>query len=153
MAQSDAEKNWIRGTHLGVAITGEDIVLDGGVFRDCRFDACRLHYDGGMLPVLTGCHFNDCTWLFGGAAANTLTMLSALNQGGFDVIVERTLAAIRSGTIARPAPVEQASTPGRRRVIDLGFGQFPVPKVLRRSAARPTGGSGPGRHDKKGHDT
>lgn len=136
MMQSDAGETWVRGSHLGVSFTGEDILLDGGVFRDCRFEACRLHYDGGVLPVLMGCHFADCGWLFGGAAANTLSMLSALNQGGFDGVVERTLEAIRSGAVAMPAPADTASGRPRRRVIDLGFGRFPVPRVLRRPPER-----------------
>ncbi|SDU48310.1 hypothetical protein [Stappia sp. ES.058] len=152
MTQSDAGESWVRGTHLGVALTGEDIVLDGGVFRDCRFNACRLHYDGGMLPVLTGCHFDDCSWLFGGPAANTLSILSALNQGGFDAVVERTVAAIRSGAIGVPAPAEQPAERGRRRVIDLGFGQFPVPRVLRRSRPRPIDGPDSGGQDTEGRE-
>lgn len=133
MTQSDAGATWIRGSHLGVSFTGEDVLLDGGVFRDCRFEACRLHYDGGALPVLTGCHFADCGWFFGGAAADTLSMLSALRQGGFDQVVDSTLDAIRSGAVAMPTAAEPANGGPRRRVIDLGFGRFPVPRVLRRA--------------------
>jgi hypothetical protein len=136
MTQSDAGETWISGSHLGVSFTGEDILLDGGVFRDCRFEACRLHYDGGTIPVLSGCHFADCGWLFGGPAANTLSMLSALNRGGFDGVVERTLDAIRSGAVAMPAPTETANSGLRSRVIDLGFGKFPVPRLLRRPSQR-----------------
>jgi hypothetical protein len=136
MMQSAAGETWVRGSHLGVSFTGEDILLDGGVFRDCRFEACRLHYDGGALPVLTGCHFADCGWFFGGAAANTLSMLAALRHGGFDRIVDSTLDAIRSGEVAMPVATEPANGGPRRRVIDLGFGRFPVPRVLRRSPER-----------------
>lgn len=128
-------------SHQGVTFSGEDIRLDGAAYRACVFRDCRMRYEGGPLPVLEGCDFVGCSWAFDGAAANTLLMLGALNQGGFAPVVEATLAAIRSGDVlATPAqPATAARSPGAR-VIDLGFGRFPVPRLRR----RPVTGNGEG---------
>ena len=134
MGQAVAGQTRVTGAHAGVSFTSEEILLDGGAFHDCSFERCHLHYDGGVLPVLSGCRFSDCAWFFGDAAADTLTMLAALNQGGFSAMVERTLEAVRSGAVLEQAPADTRPTGRRGRAIDLGFGQFPVPRVLHRPA-------------------
>lgn len=142
MAQAVSGTQRVAGAHAGVSFAGEEILLDGGAFRDCSFERCHLHYDGGTLPVLTGCRFSDCAWFFGEAAADTLAMLAALNQGGFSAMVERTLEGVRSGAVLAPAPADTRPAGRRRRSIDLGFGQFPVPRVLHRPAAAGAAGAG-----------
>ncbi|WP_417772020.1 hypothetical protein [Stappia sp.] len=123
------------GSHRGRVFRGETVVVDGGEFRDCAFENCRLVYRGGAIPVISGCRFHDCGWSFAEAAANTLAMLAGLNQGGFTDLIGATLEGIRSGAAlssAAEAPVKGASAGRRERVIDLGFGVFPVPRIVRR---------------------
>lgn len=117
-------------SHTGISFSGEDIRLDGAVYRACVFRDCRMVYQGGPLPVLEGCQFIDCGWSFDGAAANTLMMLGALNHGGLAPLVEATLAAIRNGSVLAQPAEGPARTPGAR-VIDLGFGRFPIPRLRR----------------------
>ncbi len=132
MGQAVSGDMRVAGTHTGMSFAGEEVLLDGGAFRDCSFERCHLHYDGGALPVLSGCRFTDCAWFFGEAAADTLTMLAALRQGGFSAMVENTLEAVRSGAVLRDADSGTRPTGARRRAIDLGFGRFPVPRIVRR---------------------
>lgn len=143
MEQAGAGETRVTGAHAGVSFAGEEILLDGGAFRDCSFERCHLHYDGGALPVLTGCRFSDCAWFFGDAAADTLAMLAALNQGGFSAMVERTLDGVRSGAVLNRAPPGTRPAGRRGRAIDLGFGQFPVPRVLRRAIPAGVAPAGP----------
>jgi len=146
----------VRGTHSGTRFHGRTVILDGGAFRDCSFEACRIVYCGGELPVLQGCRFANCGWAFSEAAANTLTMLTALHQGGFEGVVEPTLEAIRSGALAAgPSSATGGRTgesaggetaggeaPARARTIDLGFGVFPIPRIVHRARSARTSPAG-----------
>ncbi|MCA1299078.1 hypothetical protein [Stappia indica] len=131
-----------RAPHRGVTFQDREVLLDGGAFHGCVFIRCHMVYEGGVPPVLSGCHFEGCRWGFAGAAANTLLMLGALRQGGFEAVVDRTLAAIHDGSVLNsPAAEAVASTMNvsssatGRGAIDLGFGTFPIPRILRRRQA------------------
>ncbi|WP_349359167.1 hypothetical protein [Stappia sp.] len=147
-----SDPNPVRGTHHGARFHGRTVIVDGGAFRDCSFESCRIVYCGGALPVLQGCRFADSRWTFSGEAANTLTMLTALHQGGFGGVVEPTLEAIRSGALAAGLPAATAApegdtarggSPARARTIDLGFGVFPIPRIVRRPRSDRTPPAGP----------
>lgn len=82
---------------------GETFRLDGLDARGCKFTDCRFIYGGGTPPQLHGNHFvDDCTFAFDGAAANTLSLLSAFYQDGFRPLIESTIANIRAGSTQPP---------------------------------------------------
>ena len=123
--------------HRGETFRDAEILVDGRAFEGCAFERCRLVYGGGVTPVINGCRFSDCAWTFSDAAADTLAMLAGLHQGGFAPMVEATLEAVRKGAVTRhPAapPAEERGAP--QRMIDLGFGRFPVPRIVVRGSGR-----------------
>ncbi|MAA97184.1 MAG: hypothetical protein CMN86_02710 [Stappia sp.] len=124
--------------HRGETFRDAEILVDGRAFEGCAFERCRLVYAGGATPVINGCRFSDCAWTFSGGAADTLAMLAGLHQGGFAPMVEATLEAVRKGAVAsRPAaPAAEGGGGKAQRMIDLGFGRFPVPRVLVRGPGR-----------------
>ena len=122
-----------------------DVHLDGGHFQNCRFVSCQMTFGGGALPSLQGCHFDGCSWHFVGAAANTLQLLTALKGGGFEMVVADVLSGIEAGRFAGPpeknndeareqrlADKEEIGSAGKD-MIDLGFGKFPIPKIVRKA--------------------
>ena len=63
-------------------------------------------YRGGTIPVVTGCHFDDCRWQFEDAAERTLVFLRAMFHGlgtGGRQLVESTLNQIRTPPISLTA--------------------------------------------------
>lgn len=64
--------------HAARAFTAENVHVDGATFIDCEFDRAILVYAGGELPVISGCHFHDCTWKFEAHAQRTLAYLKLL---------------------------------------------------------------------------
>lgn len=120
----------VRSVHRGETFRQAVLRVDGRHFDGCRFEGCRLVYGGGVTPIITACQFDNCSWSFADGAANTLAMLAGLAQGGFAPVVEPTLEAIRTATLQ----VSQAGPAGSpQRFIDLGFGTFPVPRVVMRN--------------------
>jgi len=81
---------------------GVTISLDGGSFYGCTFERCKLDFRGLLPVILDACQFNNCTWEFGGPAANTVGFLSALFKAGARDLVDGTLRCIRG---------EQATSP------------------------------------------
>jgi hypothetical protein len=53
----------------------ERIILDGNEFSGCMFNECDINYDGGTMLIGEGCTFQQCHWVFGGAAHNTIEVL------------------------------------------------------------------------------
>jgi hypothetical protein len=88
----------------GQTFKGLKIVLDGGTFKNCKFDECTLIF-GGLLPItLDGCTLAaTCKWEFSGAAKETLMFLKAMHAGGAKAMVDATFDAIRSGQLAAVA--------------------------------------------------
>ena len=67
----------------GVNYNHETVELDGEIFSNCEFRACRLLYSGGEPPVFAGCRFDGCDWKYDDAAARTLAHLKLVwNVGG-----------------------------------------------------------------------
>ena len=80
-------------------------ILDGNVYRKCRFERCRLVYRGGQLPEMADCFFNECTWTFDDAADRTLIFLKNIFHGmgnGGKQIVQQTFDNIRKPPGAVP---------------------------------------------------
>lgn len=131
-------ENPVQGAFSGETFHTETVLLDGSEFRGCTFKDCRLVYSGGALPILSGCGFERCRWAFGEEAGRTLSFLSALHAGGFSSLVEETLSAILDGSLStvsegsrqeEPASAERSGSISDR--IDLGFGVFPVPRIVK----------------------
>ncbi len=73
----------------------EPINLDDNTYIGCKFNRCEVIYSGGGLPNLTNNAFNDCSWTFDGAAARTISLMSALYEGGLKSVIENTFGNIR----------------------------------------------------------
>jgi hypothetical protein len=128
--------------HEGRSFDNARIDLDGAAFRNCRFTGCEMVYSGGQPPEITGCHFDDCSWSFGGSAALTLGFLSAMHGGGFADLVERTFEMARQGRFADlPASAAGSATPaGPVEKSDAADRDHPlmfrIPRVLKRPLRR-----------------
>ena len=57
------------------------IPIDGVRFEDCTFARTKLIYYGERPVEFSGCTFDSCTWVFEGAANETLQFLSTLSLG------------------------------------------------------------------------
>jgi len=84
--------------------TFEDITvcLDGSPFYGCTFRRCKLQLSALLPNFLVGCNFDNCTWEFGGPAANTVAFMTALYRAGARDLIHGTFRAIRG---------EQATSP------------------------------------------
>jgi hypothetical protein len=78
----------------------ETVALDGEVFSDCEFRACRMIYGGGEPPVFDDCRFNDCEWKFEGPAADTLAYLKLVWAVGGKAPVQALIKEI-TGAVGR----------------------------------------------------
>jgi hypothetical protein len=74
--------------HAAKAFTTETVHLDGQIFFDCEFKQCRMIYEGGEIPIFTGCHFDSCDWRTEGAAGRTMTFLRFLNSSGNQNLID-----------------------------------------------------------------
>ena len=80
-----------------VIFNHETVILDGELFSDCEFRACRLTYAGGDLPVFEGCRFEACDWKFEGPAARTLAHLKLIWGAGGKGQVQAMIKEITGG--------------------------------------------------------
>jgi len=86
------------------------ILLDGADLEDCQVENCELLYEGGALPRMVRCTFDNSSFRFGGSAERTvffLVNLIANGQGG-EVVVEQIFKDIRR----MAASVKKESTRG-----------------------------------------
>jgi hypothetical protein len=81
----------------GVSYNHQTVLLDGEVFADCDFAACRMIYSGGEPPRFDGCRFDGCDWKFEEGAAHTLSFLKLMWGVGAKAAVQ---AAIKEITVA-----------------------------------------------------
>jgi hypothetical protein len=72
------------------------VELDNNEFIGCKFEECDLLYGGGTPPALVNCSFGRFRVSFKGAAADTLSFITALYHGGFKPVIEATFDNIRS---------------------------------------------------------
>ncbi len=78
----------------GVSYNHQTVALDGEVFSDCDFAACRLVYSGGKPPQFNSCRFDACEWKFDEAAADTLSYLKLMWSVGAKAAVQTTIKEI-----------------------------------------------------------
>ncbi len=126
-----AEAPRVQGAYQDKAFLDRDVMLDNSRFVNCRFERCAFVYSGGTMPVLSGCNFESCTWNFAGAAANTISLLSGLYNGGFAGMVEATFSHIRQGSMiaqAEQTAADQVTSPphGIRTIPGL-----PGPRLIK----------------------
>lgn len=85
---------------VGASYNHETVLMDGVVFRDCSFQACRLIFSGSRAPVFEYCRFADCEWVFEGFAAEALSCLTAMWGAGarqaVQTMVERVVRSERA---------------------------------------------------------
>jgi hypothetical protein len=78
----------------GVSYNHQTVQLDGEVFSDCQFAACRMVYAGGEPPQFEACQFDGCDWKFEEAAAHTLSYLKLMWSVGAKAAVQGTIKEI-----------------------------------------------------------
>jgi hypothetical protein len=82
-------------TFENTSFSNQRVDLDNSVFIGCRFEKCNLVYKGGKPPSLVNCSFGEFRISFEGAAADTLSFITALYHGGFKPVIETTFDNIR----------------------------------------------------------
>lgn len=83
----------------------ERIELGENEFRGCRFESCRLVYDGSAGVRIQDCSFEDTRLELVDAAGNTLSFLQNIFHGFGDdgrLVVENFFDQIREGRIGQP---------------------------------------------------
>lgn len=75
--------------------TGKRIPLDGTQFVNCTFEKCVLVFRGEDGTAMQGCQIHETGFVFEGSAAKTIELMAAMHQGGFQEMVEATIATIR----------------------------------------------------------
>ncbi len=76
-------------------VTKETVDLDDGDYENCIFEECQMVYSGGALLRLVGCTFDNCSWVFDGAAGRTIRLMGALYRAGAGAMIEVTFEKIR----------------------------------------------------------
>jgi hypothetical protein len=66
------------------------VELDGNEFASCTFINCTLVFSASAPVTLVGSNFDDCSWTFEGAAANTVGFMRLLYHGGGKQLIEDT---------------------------------------------------------------
>lgn len=81
--------------HLECVFVGQRVAICGQRFERCLFKNCELVFDGGPTH-LVGNDFDGCSWSFEGAAANTLTFVSAMCAGSpeFGMMIAKSIGFI-----------------------------------------------------------
>lgn len=88
--------------HEDEAFVREEIDLGDDQFVRCRFDECRLIYDGSPGVEIRDCEFDETRLELTGEAGNTLSFLQNIYHGfGEDgrKVVENLFEQIRQGRI------------------------------------------------------
>ena len=81
---------------IGQTYTNLTIYLDGGTFKDCKFQKCHIVYNGLQGVSLIGCEFGEgVTWAFEGPANNISVFLTALYASGATQLIENFFQRIR----------------------------------------------------------
>lgn len=80
-------------------LSNQEVRLDGNEFLGCHFENCTMVYGGGPPPTLNSCSFVNVKWSFSDAASNTVNFMTALYHGageGGRKLIEQTFENIRS---------------------------------------------------------
>jgi hypothetical protein len=86
---------------------GQTVNLDGNRFVNCRFQDCQLVFYAYEPVSFDRCVFDECDWVFEGAADIMLSFLTALYHGlgksGQD-LVELIFDSVRNGSFVATTP-------------------------------------------------
>jgi hypothetical protein len=88
--------------HNGQTFKGTEISLDGNTYTGCTFQGCNLMIGGAQPFHLRACKVLNCTYGFRGPALRTIHTLHLLYQTGEVGIVEGLFNQIRTGPIRPP---------------------------------------------------
>jgi hypothetical protein len=91
--------------HEDEVFVQDRIELGENEFRNCRFESCRLVYDGSPGVRIQNCEFEDTRLELTDEAGNTLSFLQNIFHGfGEDgqAVVENFFDQIREGRIGQP---------------------------------------------------
>lgn len=91
---------------MGSVFKKVQVHLDNVHYKKCTFDECLMIYSATGPVGLTGCTLNECTWTFQGAAAETISFLTAFYKMS-PQLVEQTFENIRSGKHQPVAPPDE----------------------------------------------
>ncbi len=100
--------------HSGKTMTDATEVIDGNRYVDCRFENCKMVFRGGEIPLITGCHFENCQWQFDDAAERTLLFMRQLYHGmgaGGAQLIEATMAQLRQPITPAQMPTQPPAPP------------------------------------------
>ena len=84
------------------SFSNQEINLDGNEFLGCKFNKCKVVYQGFQKVALSNCAFSNCSFSFAGAAANTILFMTNMYSGGFEDLIEATLNNIRKNVTGGP---------------------------------------------------
>lgn len=88
--------------HQDQGFVGEEIRLGEESYVNCRFEDCRLIYDGSAGVRIEACDFDETRLELTGEAGNTLSFLQNIYHGFGDdgkKVVENLFDQIREGRI------------------------------------------------------
>lgn len=126
-----------------------DVRLDGNAYHGCTFVRCRVIYAAESSTRLHGVAFEECEFVFEGAALRGLEYLQSLYHGGGDagpVVVREFTRLLERGVVgASPPSVVAASRPPDDRAPEEAGshseGQALEGQVLEEAESEPDGGA------------
>lgn len=74
----------------------QEIVMDFHNFQHCTFNRCKIKFCGHGSVISNNNRFNECSFVWSGAAAQVIEMMKALRAGGFADLVDQAIEHIRS---------------------------------------------------------
>ena len=77
-------------------VKGEVVHLDYKDLENVRYEQCKMVYEGGRPPSMTGVDIVDCEFVFEGKADNTLHMLRLIAHGGDAGLVVNQMLGLKS---------------------------------------------------------
>jgi|SRR5689334_2185108 hypothetical protein len=96
----------------------ENIHIDEDEYQFCRFQNCRIIFSGNGPARFSNCKFDECQWVFDGAAEETIQYLAALYSGlgaGGRALVEGVFQGIREGGVGHGTLIPGPPTEALRR--------------------------------------
>ena len=92
-------------------ITKARLTIDHNEFKSCKLHGCELVYHGETPIAFKDCDLIDCKWIYAGAAARGLALLSLFySQESTRPIAEAFWECVVTGTstmIELPGPITQ----------------------------------------------
>lgn len=102
--------------NINNSYSGARVRIDNQIFKNCIFSNCVIEYAAEGPISLSGCTFNNCQWVFVGAAQSTLNFMQTMyhSMGDFGRgMIESTFDNIKnagapeSGARPEEAPIGQ----------------------------------------------